>query len=138
MNEQELLSQYAESHQHPLNKKIHTICVPIIFLSVISMVFWFVPLWAFAVTLGAIMAYYYKNLRSVFFPMLGFIILCCGIIALLSSVPSFLWIQVVLFTAGWIGQFWGHKIEGKKPSFFDDIFFLLVGPGWVMHKLRTK
>jgi uncharacterized membrane protein YGL010W len=138
MTEQELLSKYAESHQNLQNQKIHTVCVPIIFLSVISMLFWFMPVWIFAVIMGAILAYYYQNLRSVFFPMLGFLILCLGIIALISTVPYFLWINMFLFIVGWIGQFWGHNIEGKKPSFFEDIFFLLVGPGWVMHKLKTK
>jgi uncharacterized membrane protein YGL010W len=43
-----------------------------------------------------------------------------------------------LFVVAWIGQFWGHKIEGKKPSFFQDLFFLLVGPAWVMAKLQKK
>ena len=36
-----------------------------------------------------------------------------------------------VFVFSWIGQFIGHKIEGKKPSFLEDLLFLLVGPAWI-------
>lgn len=42
------------------------------------------------------------------------------------------WISFGIFVVAWIGQFIGHKIEGRKPSFFEDIFFLLIGPLWVL------
>jgi uncharacterized membrane protein YGL010W len=38
----------------------------------------------------------------------------------------------------WIGQFYGHKIEGKKPSFLKDLEFLLIGPLWVIQKVGKK
>ena len=38
----------------------------------------------------------------------------------------------------WIGQFIGHKIEGKKPSFFDDLRFLLIGPLFVLSFLYRR
>ena len=41
------------------------------------------------------------------------------------------WIYLGAFSVAWVGQFIGHKIEGQKPSFFDDIKFLLVGPAWL-------
>ena len=42
------------------------------------------------------------------------------------------------FTLAWIGQFIGHKIEGKKPSFFKDVVFLLIGPAWLMSLVYKK
>ena len=39
---------------------------------------------------------------------------------------------IIVFIVAWVGQFIGHKIEGRKPSFFDDIKFLLVGPAWLL------
>lgn len=39
---------------------------------------------------------------------------------------------ILIFTFAWIGQFVGHRIEGRKPSFFQDVFFLLIGPLWVI------
>ena len=43
-----------------------------------------------------------------------------------------LWLtSTIIFVVAWIGQFYGHKIEGKKPAFADDLAFLLIGPLWV-------
>ena len=41
-------------------------------------------------------------------------------------------LATAVFVVAWIGQFIGHKIEGKKPSFFEDLKFLLVGPAWLL------
>ena len=46
--------------------------------------------------------------------------------------------SLIIFVVAWIGQFIGHKIEGKKPSFFQDLQFLLIGPAWLMHFLYKK
>ena len=44
-----------------------------------------------------------------------------------------LWsICLVLFVLAWIGQFIGHVIEGRRPSFFKDLQFLLIGPLWLL------
>jgi len=42
------------------------------------------------------------------------------------------------FVLAWIGQFVGHKIEGKKPSFFEDLKFLLIGPAWLIAFVLKK
>src|SRR5262249_2722390 len=39
---------------------------------------------------------------------------------------------VAVFVAAWIAQFVGHSIEGRKPSFFEDLQFLLIGPLWLL------
>ena len=45
-----------------------------------------------------------------------------------------LWgICLIIFALAWAGQFWGHKVEGKKPSFLKDLQFLLIGPLWLLH-----
>ena len=43
-----------------------------------------------------------------------------------------------IFIVAWIGQFVGHKIEGKKPSFFEDLQFLLIGPAWLLSFIYKK
>ena len=49
----------------------------------------------------------------------------------MTDIP--LWLSsIVAFVILWIMQFVGHHIEGKKPSFFKDIQFLLIGPAWVI------
>jgi uncharacterized membrane protein YGL010W len=39
-----------------------------------------------------------------------------------------------IFVLAWIFQFIGHHLEGKKPSFFEDLQYLLVGPLFVLSK----
>ena len=47
--------------------------------------------------------------------------------------PLPLWIIcAVLFALAWLGQFIGHAIEGRRPSFFKDLPFLLIGPLWLL------
>ena len=53
-------------------------------------------------------------------------------------IPTLLYIYVVVFIIAWIGQFVGHKIEGKKQSFFEDLQFLLIGPAWLLSFIYKK
>ncbi|MEO8567556.1 MAG: Mpo1-like protein, partial [Ginsengibacter sp.] len=56
-----------------------------------------------------------------------------------NYLPVSLWLfSLIVFVAAWIGQFYGHKIEGKKPSFFKDLQFLLIGPMWLMSFVYKK
>jgi uncharacterized membrane protein YGL010W len=56
----------------------------------------------------------------------------------ISNTTNLLYGSLIIFITGWIGQFWGHKIEGKKPSFAKDLQFLLIGPLWIIEKLNKK
>jgi uncharacterized membrane protein YGL010W len=55
-----------------------------------------------------------------------------------SGGPALWLVCLVIFVIAWIGQFIGHKIEGKKPSFLDDVKFLLIGPIWLLHFICKK
>lgn len=52
--------------------------------------------------------------------------------------PALWLICTIIFILSWIGQFIGHKIEGKKPSFLDDLKFLMIGPIWLLHFILKK
>jgi uncharacterized membrane protein YGL010W len=47
------------------------------------------------------------------------------------SLGGTLGIAFVVFTVGWALQFLGHRYEGMKPAFFDDVRQLLIGPLFV-------
>jgi uncharacterized membrane protein YGL010W len=79
------IENYKAKHQHPLNKLMHTIGIPMIVVSL--PVFFFNWRWA-----------------------------------------------VGLFIVGWIFQFVGHAIEGNRPAFFKNPFYLLVGPWWLIRR----
>ena len=57
---------------------------------------------------------------------------------LIYTLPVGVGFYIGLFVLAWIGQFYGHKIEGKKPSFFKDLQFLLIGPVWCMDAYLGK
>lgn len=138
------IKEYSESHQHPTNVLIHKICVPAILFSSIGIskalpvsASW--PLWldwsVIAIALVLIFDASFKNIR-VFLSQLLLIIPMVVILELLK--PRFFLISLGIFIVAWIAQFIGHKIEGKKPSFFKDLFYLLIGPIWTMNTLTAQ
>jgi uncharacterized membrane protein YGL010W len=143
----ELLAQYGQSHQNETNKGIHWICVPLIFFSIVGLIASIPAGWLAQVSPGnpyanwatvmmAIVLIYYVTLSiplGIGMALFGGL---CVVIAIKITQANLapLWVVcVVIFVLAWIGQFYGHKIEGKKPSFFKDIQFLLIGPAWLMH-----
>ena len=84
---------------------------------------------------------YYLTLSIPMF--VGFLVVGGGFVFLnhyLSSVvgDNLLFLSIGIFIISWLGQFIGHKIEGKKPSFFKDLQFLLIGPAWLLSFIFTK
>jgi len=144
-----LLKQYGESHQTSFNKKIHFVCVPLIFFSLLGLLY--------SVSLSDLFSSFisnpwlqYCNLASVLVVfslvyygtlsmrlmismavVLIFSLYLIGVIDNAKIAP--LWVlMTVIFVVAWIGQFIGHQHEGKKPSFYEDLQFLMIGPAWTM------
>jgi uncharacterized membrane protein YGL010W len=131
-----LLSKYSESHLNPTNEVIHCICVPAIVLSFLGLLWAVHPLAALGVTIASLI--YYLTLSVPF--AFGMLIMSGAMLWLLSAFPqAYVWqISLTIFVVAWIGQFIGHKIEGKKPSFFDDLRYLLIGPLFVLGFLYRR
>lgn len=125
-----LLARYAESHRDPVNERIHFVCVPVIMLSLLGLLWAVHPLVAVA-TVVAALAYYWKLSRPFAAGMLVIGLMMLGILASLPPI-AVLPLSIIMFVLAWAGQFIGHIIEGRKPSFFDDVRFLLVGPLFVL------
>lgn len=129
---EEWLADYAISHQHPINKKLHWLCVPTIFASIIGMgMSWQAGFTLMTLTL--VMLFYFDLSPTLFLAMGIFVLFCLVAVAMLPFDFKF---YFAVFVVAWIGQFIGHKIEGKKPSFFEDLQFLLIGPAWVVKNFR--
>ena len=145
-------AEYAVSHQNALNQKIHFICVPLIYFSIVGL-FMSIPNsflvnisgnndllfnnWAL-VALVLPMIFYFRLSIRVFVRMLLFSFLCIVGNFLLAEQLPLLWTSVIIFVIAWIGQFYGHHVEGKKPSFLKDLQFLLIGPAWVFEKVQRN
>ncbi|CAN5121311.1 DUF962 domain-containing protein [soil metagenome] len=145
----EWLSEYGESHKNQTNKLIHWICVPLIFFSITALL-WSIKLplklttdlqlnVAIIIMLLAVI-YYFTLSISLAAGMLLFACLCLFCCYLIEKYADLsLWvIALIIFIVAWIGQFYGHNVEGKKPSFFKDIQFLLIGPMWLMSFIYKK
>ena|SRR5690349_19760789 len=140
---QSWLDEYSVSHMNPTNKKIHWVCVPLIMLSALGML-WSIPRptffvgispylnWATLLILASLIYYMLLSVRLAA-GMLLVSVLMCLVLELLRRLPwPLFWTCIGIFVAAWIGQFIGHKIEGRKPSFFKDLQFLLIGPIWLL------
>jgi uncharacterized membrane protein YGL010W len=143
-------ARYAESHQDHTNKLVHWICVPLIIFSLLGLI-WAIPFphleflgrynnsinWA-SFLIAFVIYYYYRLSPVLSYAMLILIMAFCAAIAGLQQMEQAGWfpmweVCLFIFALAWTGQFIGHKIEGKKPSFLDDLKFLLIGPLWLMH-----
>ncbi len=150
-------AEYGESHQNPTNKLIHWICIPAIMLSLFALL-WAIPVPAGPLTATAAdgrviplinVATVFAFLALLFYLRLS-LTLALGMVAESAAllyltylidayVSAPLWaVGLGIFVAAWVVQLYGHKIEGKKPSFFKDLQFLLIGPLWIMGFIYRK
>ena len=130
-----LIAHYGESHQNMTNEVIHFVAIPLIMLSLCGLMFALHPWVAYAFIAASMV--YYARLSWAFFGLM------CAWSALIIAILHAMGTQVMvlsiaIFVGAWIAQFIGHKIEGKKPSFFEDIQYLWVGPLFVLSKLLAR
>ena len=139
----EWFAEYGESHINPTNKLIHWICVPAIVVSVIGLL-WSLPVpeafrsispalnWGTAFVMAAVVYYFLMSVSL----GLGMVLVVLAMMAIVNWLDGFatpLWvISLAIFVIAWIGQFIGPVVEGKKPSFFKDLQFLMIGPAWLL------
>lgn len=149
------LDEYGESHKNATNKAIHWVCIPVIMFSILGLL-WVIPVpaafeaalpynllnWG-SIAMVLALLFYIRLSLPLFF---GFVVVVAALIAgnaaLYQAVGenglTHLLVNVGIFVIAWIFQFIGHNIEGKKPSFFKDLQFLLIGPAWLMHFIYKK
>ena len=145
-----LLDKYGESHKNATNKLIHWVCVPSIVFSFFAILY-AIPFpverglfanWAFVVYAIALVYY----LRLSLMMTLGMMLVCGAMILGVNSIynsvgreaDTLAYVALAIFVVAWIGQFIGHKIEGQKPSFLEDLQFLMVGPAWLLSFIYKK
>ncbi len=140
---QQWFDLYGESHRNGTNKLIHWICVPTIFFCVIALLAEIPPdhlpylgriPWAKVVVGAVLLGFYLPRSITLTLGMAAWCYACLWAARYLQDhAPYPLWaISLIAFASAWVGQFIGHRIEGKKPSFLTDLQFLLIGPAWLM------
>ena len=150
---------YSADHQHPLNQRLHQWCVPAILWSLIALLY-AIPLGLpfFALSTGFLgdaaaygaVAWVAAVLALAFWiwllpwrmalAMVVVMMACLFVSALLLATLG-VWMLSLLaasvFVVAWVGQFIGHHVEGKRPSFLTDLVYLMIGPPWVLIKIRS-
>ena len=144
------LGEYGDSHRNPTNKSLHWICVPVIVWCVMGLL-WITPFpaairaavpianWATVTVAATVLYYAFLSLPLALgvLPVLLLMLWSIDALSVHSSVPLWM-IFTVAFVLAWIGQFIGHAIEGKRPSFFKDAQFLMIGPLWLAADLYRR
>lgn len=138
---------YSADHQDARNQFLHVLCVPAIVWSVMALLY--------AIPVGDVLpvgsvAWIAAILTIAFWLRLSFSLGVGAALCMLASLVITEYVQaefgismlalsaVVVFIVAWIGQFIGHAYEGKRPSFFTDLVYLLIGPIWVLGKFYRR
>ncbi|HEY0181023.1 MAG TPA: Mpo1-like protein [Dokdonella sp.] len=139
---------YGDDHRHPVNVVVHWICVPAILWAAIALL-WLIPVpasigrpgfWCGLVMAGTL-AFYWRLSRSIALVMLVVFVAAGAATELLRESlgrAGLAQAAIAVFVAAWVGQFVGHVIEGRRPSFFTDLQYLLIGPAWLAGKLMRR
>lgn len=130
----EWFDEYSESHQNLTNKQIHWLCVPAILFSIIGIIAHFSTLLT-ALLLVLTLVFYARLDLVLAVAMAALLVVMAWLI---YTLPVGVGFYIAIFVIAWVGQFYGHKVEGKKPSFFKDLQFLLIGPVWCMDAYLSK
>ena len=144
--------EYAVSHQNPKNKMIHYLCVPSIYFSIVGLLMSIpsqfisntlklnIPIienWA-AVVLLFVLIFYIRLSLIMAIKIAIFSVTCLFLNYYIGQILPLWLFSIGVFVIAWIGQFYGHRIEGKKPSFIKDLQFLMIGPAWVIENLFSR
>jgi uncharacterized membrane protein YGL010W len=104
-------------------------------LSLLGMIFALHPYLAYFFIAASMV--YYLRLSLVFFASM--VLWSAMLLVLVHLMGEFVFpLSLAIFVGAWIMQFVGHKLEGKKPSFLEDLQYLWVGPLFVLSKLFGK
>ena len=141
---------YSADHRSHGNQWIHIFAVPLILWSVIALLWcipvpgtWFVSGWWAGMAMFAAWLFYYRASRRIGFGML-LVFVALGLLTRWLhgelGTQRLAWAAVAVFVVAWVAQFIGHSrlFEGKRPSFFTDLRYLLIGPAWILAKAYRR
>lgn len=139
---EEQLGQYATYHRDRRNIFTHLFGIPMIMLSTSALLsrLDFAGITP-ALALSVVIAVYYLRLT----PGLGLLMTLLYALAVAfgywsAQLPTALWLAIGIggFVIGWALQLIGHRFEGRKPAFSDDLIGLLLGPLFVVAEVLFK
>ena len=140
----EWLDEYSLSHMNETNRLIHLFAVPLSMFSLLGLL-WEIPLFEIHPLLNPATLFYLNAL--VFYLSLDIFVfvfmaikgaLFLGAVYYIDQTDYLLEISLATGVISWGLQFWGHRFEGRKPSFLQDFQFILIAPVWMYPFLRNR
>lgn len=132
------LNEYGVSHQNPTNKLIHWICVPAIVFSIIGIIATMHSYLLYGVLAAGLIYYFMLSAKLAIASLPLTALYLFGVLSIITYSEHPVYIFIGIFVTAWIGQFIGHHIEGKRPSFIEDLQFLFIGPIWLLSLIFKK
>lgn len=136
------LAAYRDYHRDHRNVLTHALGIPMIVLAITTLLArpeFMVPLLGVAaspaIIAAALAGVWYLRLdfgTGLLMAVLLALFLSLGKAIAAISTEAWLGGGIGLFVVGWIFQLVGHRYEGRKPAFIDDVRSLLVGPLFVV------
>jgi uncharacterized membrane protein YGL010W len=131
MTKSELFKEYASYHADPRNRVCHGFGIPLIVLGLLGLAHLVrlgpVDL-AMVVTVAVLVYYAAIDLRGAAISAVVFAILYLVAVRLPWQ------INLAAFVVGWVFQLVGHKLEGTKPKFLENLIYLLIGPLYIFEE----
>ncbi|HQT64673.1 MAG: hypothetical protein B7Z75_05125 [Acidocella sp. 20-57-95] len=132
-----MIEHYAQSHRNKRNEIIHCVCVPAIVFAVIGLIYAFSLTMALIAVIASVIYYARLGLQAAV-EMAVILVAMLAVWSLFGGAHHLAIVAIVIFGLAWVGQFIGHYYEGAKPSFLDDVQYLMIGPLFVISVLKPK
>ncbi len=132
MSRAELFTEYGSYHADRRNRLCHAFGIPLILLGTMGLL-WLVnagPLNVAVLAAIAVLVYYtFIDIRGALLSLVIFA-------ALLFFAIQLSWqFNLAALAVGWILQLIGHRFEGTKPKFLENLIYLLIGPLYIFEEL---
>jgi uncharacterized membrane protein YGL010W len=131
MTKTHLFTEYGSYHMDRRNRVFHAFGIPLIVLGIMGLAHLvaLVPVdLAVAAAIAVLIYYAVLDLRGA--------LLSAVVFAILYVIAIRLPWQASLgaFVLGWVFQLVGHRFEGTKPKFLENLVYLLIGPLYIFEE----
>jgi uncharacterized membrane protein YGL010W len=140
MTVEQLFTDYQTYHRDARNKLTHYLGIPLIEYALLNFLYQIPHLTVGGVAVDYALLFFVAV--TIFYLTLS---VRLAVAMTLLSLPLYLlatvtpwYVGVAAFVVGWVLQFLGHHIEGKKPAFLTNGAHLLIGPLWITSHLVEK
>jgi len=141
----ELAKSYGSYHQSKANQIMHMVGIPLVIASLLMISNWFVISFMhhgsvqLSWMLVALMCIYYLQIDTKAAVIMTVVYIALNFLMILVAMPLTPRMQIIialaLFIIGWVLNFIGHGIEGKKPAFLDNLLQTLIAPVFITDEI---